>query len=337
MKRVRVSLHEIVEYKNMSLALYKVAKGKRNRKDVQHFFLNIEASISQLQHDILNQESPYGHYRSFTIYDPKKRLIHAACFEDRILHHALMNITGDVFEKAMVDNTYACRPKKGVHKAVKRVQEHLRAYSHYGKIDIDSYFANIDHQILLSVLMRKFKGREIKHLFNQILQSHQNSKIQNCGLPIGSLTSQYFANYYLDGLDRFLNNDPRVRKSVRYMDDVIWWCDCRNDVKSVLKEVTGYLRLQRRLLVKPSTQIQKSSQGVTYCGFRISQGCMRLSKRRKKRYQERRLYWEAAYQRGEIDALQLQSAYSAVHSITAGTDSQKWLQKNLSLHPPIDV
>lgn len=337
MKRVKVTLQETAEYKNLSLALYKAAKEKRHRNEVQYFFKNVEGNLKQLQDDILNQQSPYGRYRCFTIHDPKKRLIHAACFEDRILHHALMNKTAHIFERAMVDNTYACRPQKGVHKAVKQVQKHLRAYPYYVKIDIDAYFSNIDHEILMKILMSKFKGDEIRQLFYRILKSHQIDHQQSRGLPIGSLTSQFFANYYLDGLDRLLNNDAQVRKSLRYMDDIIWWCDSRAIAKSTLNKVKSYLFSQRNLNIKPSIQIQKSTQGVTYCGFCLTQGTIRLSKRKKRRYQQRRLYWERAYQKGEINALQLQQAYAAVHSITTATDSLKWRQMNLKLHPSIEV
>ena len=335
MKRTKITLYDIAEYKNLSLALYKAAKGKRHRDEVQRFFKNVEANLNKLARDILIQKLPYGRYRSFSIHDPKKRLIHAACFEDRIFHHALMNKAGALFERAMVDNSYACRPNKGVHKAVKQVQKHLRSYCYYGKIDISGYFAMIDHTLLLKVLMQKFKGTEIRDQFKRILKSYQPNEGQ--GLPIGSLTSQYFANYYLDGLDRLLNNDNRVRKSIRYMDDIMWWCDTKEQTKAVLSTVSCFFSEHRHLQIKPSIQIQKSSQGVSYCGFRISQGAMRLSRRRKKRYQQRRLYWETAYQQGEIDALQLQSVYDAVHSITAGTDSNQWRQQNLRLHPPIEV
>lgn len=335
MKRTKITLAEIAELNNLSLALYKAARGKRKRAEIQRFFQYSDSNLNQISNDILNEQLPYGRYRSFYIHDPKKRLIHAACFEDRIFHHAVMNIAGAAFEKAMVDNSYACRPEKGVHKAVKNVQKHLQAYKWYGKIDIDGYFAAIDHQILLAVLMQKFKGQDIQRQLWRILQSHQAEKGE--GLPIGSLTSQYFANYYLNGLDRLLNNDSRVRKSIRYMDDIIWWCDSRENTKAVLKQIKEYLWQQRCLTVKPSVQIQKSTQGVTYCGFRISQGCMRLSRRRKRRYQERRLYWEQEYQKGNIDALQLQAAYAAVHSITEGTDSKAWRQKNLQMYPAVDA
>jgi len=121
------------------------------------------------------------------------------------------------------------------------------------------------------------------------------------------------------------------------MDDVIWWCDSRAVAKNTLNKVRSYLSSQRNLNIKPSIQIQKSRQGVTYCGFCLTQGTIRLSKRKKRRYQQRRLYWEQAYQKGEVDALQLQQTYAAVHSITTVTDSLKWRQLNLKLHPSIEV
>jgi hypothetical protein len=139
------------------------------------------------------------------------------------------------------------------------------------------------------------------------------------GLPIGSLTSQYFANYYLDGLDRLLADSPAVRTHIRYMDDIIWWCDSREVAQETLQTIRDWLQQERGLQIKPNVQIQPSKQGVTYCGFRILQGAIRLSRRRKRRYQQRRQYWEQLYLNGKIDANQLQLAHAAVHAITAGT------------------
>ena len=126
MKRKTITLEEIAEIKNLMIAFHKAAKGKRYRDDVQHFLQRFDENINQLGADIWQQTLPYGRFREFQIYDPKKRLIHAACFEDRIFHHALMNLAGDVLERAMSPTSYACRPNRGVHKAVKKVQKHLR-------------------------------------------------------------------------------------------------------------------------------------------------------------------------------------------------------------------
>lgn len=317
----------------MSLAFYKASKGKRYRHDVQSFGYDLDKNIQQLAQDIRAERLPYGRFREFQIYDPKKRLIHAACFEDRIFHHALMNISGSVLEKAMSPTSFACRPEKGVHKAVKQVQKHLRSFAYYGKIDINGYFASIPHQKLLDVLMTRFKGLEIKKQFKRCIDCYENSP--QTGLPIGSLTSQYFANYYLDGLDRFLNQRVSVRANIRYMDDIIWWCDNKQQVKHTLLAIKKWMQ-ERELQLKSNVQIQPSNKGVTYCGFRILQGSIRLSRRRKRRFLQRRQYWEKLYQQGLIDELHLQKAYASVEAITAGTDSLAWRKENLRLHPPLN-
>ena len=322
MKRQFISLESIATYENLVLAFYKAAKGKRFRRDVQSFLEQFEKNIAQLSQDIINEKMPYGRYREFYIYDPKKRLIHAACFEDRIFHHAVMNRAGEILERSMSPTSYACRPQKGVHKASVRVQKNLQSYSYYVKIDISGYFAAIDHSQLMQVLQRRFKGQAFIEQLERIINSYEASSQQ--GLPIGSLSSQYFANYYLDGLDRYLENHSQVRAYVRYMDDIIWWCDSKLLAKKVLREVSHWLQQERHLIIKPSIQIQPSKQGVTYCGFRILQGAIRLTRRRKHRYQQRRKYWEAIYLQGVINAAQLQRVYASVHAITSNTDSKAW-------------
>lgn len=332
MRRKKITLIEIAEWNNLNLAIYKAAKGKRNRRDVVCFFENLDNKLAQLADDIRQAKLPYGKYREFKIYDPKQRIIHAACFEDRIFHHAMMNKAGNVLEKAMLLTSYACRSNMGIHKAAKVVQQHIRSYPWYCKIDIKSYFANIDHHLLHDVLMRRFKGGEIDQQLWRILSSYQIE--EGKGLPIGSLTSQYFANYFLDGLDRLLDNHPLVLAHIRYMDDCVWWCEDKQTAKRVLNLVRDYLWQERLLTVKQNVQIQKSKQGIVFCGYRIFAGTVRMSLRRKRRYQQRRMYWEAVYQAGLIDGNQLQNAYAAVHAITQGTDSRAWINKNLELHPP---
>jgi hypothetical protein len=184
-------------------------------------------------------------------------------------------------------------------------------------------------------LLARFKGTEFTRLLKRLIACHEFQKGK--GLPIGSLTSQYFANYYLDGLDRFLQQHTDVRARIRYMDDIVWWCDSKAQVKTLLGEVENYLREQRQLVIKPAIQIQRSSQGISYCGYRILPGTVQMSLRRKRRYQQRRLFWEREYLLGNINATQLQNAYAAVHSIAQGTDSLGWRRLNLQHHPPISV
>jgi hypothetical protein len=333
MKRIRIDLEDIAEQKNLTLALHRAARGKRLRPDVAAFLARADSALNQLNHDILARRMPLGRFRSFQILDPKKRMIHAACFPDRVFHHAVMNQAGPVLERAMGPNSFACRPGMGVHKAVRKVQKNLQKYSWYVKIDIKGYFADIRHDLVLQVLLRRFKGQEFRLQLQRILDSYATAP--NMGLPIGSLTSQYFANFFLNDLDQLLDNDQRVRAQVRYMDDIVWWTDSKKTAKAVLRDVDCWLRELRGLTIKNTVQIQPVKQGITWCGFRVCQGTIRLSRRRKRNFQQRRRYWEQLFLDGRIDELQLQAGYTAVQAITAGTDSRGWQRENLHRHPPL--
>jgi RNA-directed DNA polymerase len=335
MKRVRISLEQIADRTNLNLALHKAAQGKRQRNQIAPFLQQADTHLNRLAADILDARLPYGRFRTFTIHDPKRRTIHAPCFEDRIFHHAVINLAGSVLERAMLPTSFACRPGLGVHRAAQRVQQGIRRYAWYCQIDISRYFASIDHGILLSVLLRRFKGHAFGRQLQRLLDSYHHRPGK--GLPIGSLTSQYFANYYLDGLDRLLDGLPQVPVHVRYMDDIVWWGDDKQQVRQVLQQVEDYLRDQRQLSIKPAWRFQRSVQGIGFCGYRILPGIMRLSVRRKRRYQQRRLYWERQYRLGKITATQLQTAYAAVHAILHDTDSNAWRDQNLRHHPPISV
>ncbi|MBU0655167.1 MAG: reverse transcriptase/maturase family protein [Gammaproteobacteria bacterium] len=332
MKRRKIDLADIIDWHNLHLAVWKAARGKRHRPDVIHFTNHLDSNLARLANDIMQASVPYARYREFHIHDPKERLIHAACFEDRVLHHAIMNLAEPVFERTLVPTTYACRPVKGVHKAITQVQTNLRRYPWYVKVDISGYFPSINHHTLFGLLQRRFKGDDFLYLLWRIIDScpAQPGK----GLPIGSLTSQHFANYYLDGADRFLLEFCKVRAHVRYMDDTLFWCDSHEEAAARLAELSDWLHEQRHLRVKPEPQINRSSRGVSYCGYRVLPGAVLLSRRKRQRYQQLRLQWEQAWLDGEITELELQQVYQSVHAITLHADSDAWRRQNLRLYPP---
>ncbi len=332
MKPTRINLNEIASIDNLVLAVWKAARGKRTRPDIAHFISRLDRSLTHLNADILEGRAPYGIYRSFIIEDPKQRLIHAACFEDRVLHHAIMNLAESAFERALVPTTYACRPGFGMHRAAAQVQRNLQRYHWFGKVDVDGYFPAIDHLRLLKLLARRFKGAPFLNLLGRIIDSYHATPGK--GLPIGSLTSQHFANTYLGGADRFLLTHPLVCAHVRYMDDIIWWGRDKADIKRVLEELRNYLEQEWYLMLKPEVQINRSELGVTYCGYRVMRGAIRLTLRKRRRYAERRRIWEAAWEAGRLDSLQLQRGYDAVHAITLHADSLAWRRQQLFLRPP---
>ncbi len=335
MKRVSITLEDIANLDNLVRAAHRAGRGKRTRDDVRRFFERFDENINWLSRDIRDSLTPYGHFRHFTIRDPKPRVIHAACFEDRIFHHAAMNLAGPVLERALTPTTFACREGMGNHAAVKEVQRHLRRFPWYVKIDIRHYFDEIDHACLYRLLQRRFKGRDFLALLQRTIDCYRVTPGK--GLPIGSLTSQHFANYYLDGLDRYLLEGLGVCAQVRYMDDVIWWVRSREEARETLARVFHYAGEERSLTVKANTQINRGAHGVSFCGYRVTPGRIGLSRRRRRRYQQLRRKWELAYIEGRIDELTLQRAYDAVHAITLPGDSAGWRGQNLMRHPPLEV
>jgi RNA-directed DNA polymerase len=333
MHRQRIELDEIAAWDNLQLATWKAAQGKRTRPDVASFTAGLDERLAQLNADILAERVPYGQYRAFVIHDPKQRLIHAACFEDRVLHHAIMNLAEPVFEKSLVATTYACRPGKGVHLAVAQVQKNLQRYPWFVQVDVNGYFPSIDQERLLDLLSRRFKGAGFMQLLRRIVESYQ--AIPGKGLPIGSLTSQHFANYYLDGADRFLLGHPAICAHVRYMDDIVWWCKDKNSARLVLAELSSYLSEDCKLSLKPNPQINRSTRGLTYCGFRIFPCTIRLTNRKQRRYRLLRRRYEAAWEQSNITDRELQSAYDAILAAALPAKSQSWRQRDLQLHPSV--
>jgi retron-type reverse transcriptase len=335
MRRTTIRLADVAAFDNVVLAAYRAARSKHTRQDVRRFFSDFDKNISLLSEKILGGSAPVGCYREFVIHDPKRRTIHAACFEDRVFHHALMHFVGPVLDGALLPNTFACRQGKGHHAAIARVRDLLLRYPWYVKIDIAQYFPAIDHTLLLALLLRKFKGVGIDQLFSRILASYVSKPGK--GLPIGALTSQYFANYYLDGADRFVSALDGVQGYLRYMDDMIWCCKTKAAAVAALNAATHYLEAERFLSVKPDVEINRSTHGVTFCGYRVKHGQILLTRRRKNRYRVLRQKCETAYSGEVIDAVQLQQRYDAVRAITLPANATSWRRKELLRHPAIEV
>ncbi len=332
MKRSGVSLQTIVDLPNLVQAFYLAARGKRQRRDVRDFQADLFTRLATLQRELLDGDYRPGNMSRFHIRDPKPRIIHAPCFRDRVLHHALMAHVGPVLDRALVFDTYACRVGKGTLAAVLRCRQHCRRFPWYVKVDMRAYFASVDHTILKSLLRRRLKNPKVLAFIDLLIGSY--SSAPGRGLPIGALTSQHFANFYLSGFDRWLLERDSVLGMVRYMDDVVWWCDSRASAKASLQDAQGFLREALHLKIKPDAQLNRSTRGVTLCGYRVLPGALRLTRRRRERYAVCRRRWERAYARGEIDSLVLQAGYSSALGMTIHADAAAWRREQLQRRPP---
>jgi len=322
-RRDRITLEMIAERANLMLAVWKAARGKRTRPAVTRYLDDLDRNLNALADEILTERAPRGRFHTFTIHDPKRRTITAACFADRVLHHAILNLAESRFERMLVPSTYACRPGKGVHAAVAAVQRHLQCCDDRPwlvQVDVDGYFPSIDHRILTELLARRFKDDRFLALLGRIIDRGASSG-RACGLPIGSLTSQHFANAYLDGADRFLLSLPGVRGHVRYMDDIVWWCRDRRVASESLRELVGHLRETRALRLKTSARIVRSECGLQYCGFRVRRGVVLASSRKLSRYRRACRRIEEAMKRGRVAEQDIQRASDGALATLAGCET----------------
>lgn len=331
MRRSPLTLEAVADWHNLAAAFHRAARGKRQQPEVQRYAERLETELKRLRSGILDGDLALGRTRRFRIRDPKPRLIHAPCFRERVLHHALMSQVGPVLDRTLVDDTYACRPGKGTLAAVQRATEHARRWSWWAKIDMRAYFASIDHAILKAQLTRRFKSPGLLDLMGRIIDAHHDAPGR--GLPIGALSSQQFANFYLGGLDRHLLENCRVCGLVRYMDDLVWWGESRKAVRQAVEAACDFAADALALQVKRPLQLGRSSNGLDLCGFRILPGRLLLSRRRKRRYIEHRRHWEEAWIEGRIDDRALQAGYASALALTLPADAAGWRREQLRRAP----
>ncbi len=331
MKRCTLTLETVANWKNLTAAYRRAARGKRQNLRVKQFSAHFESRLAELRKAILDSSYVPKPYRCFQINDPKPRTIHAPHFADRVVHHALMYHAGPEIDRYLVDDTFACRTGKGTLAAVQRCQQHVQRFEWYAKIDMRSYFTSIDHYRLNRMLCRRFKNKQIQQLFARIIDSYHADSGK--GLPIGALSSQYFANFYLSSLDRYLLEELGVQGMVRYMDDVIWFDRDKQRIQAQLKQVREFVCNGLALTIKSNEQINRSSRGLTACGCRITRQGLRLTARKRHRYIQNRTKWEQAYVKGLIDEVALQQGFAATYSMVAHADSLGWRQAQLRRNP----
>lgn len=281
MKRAGNLIHKIANPDNLRLAFYKARKGKDAKPEVIEYSNNLDENLLSLRNQILSANVEVGNYHFFTIYDPKKRQICAASFSERVLHHAIMNVCHIFFEQQQIFDSYATRINKGTYAALNRAECFQSKYKWFLKLDIRKYFDSIDHNILFILLQRKFKDSQLLQILKKIIESYETE--QNKGLPIGNLTSQYFANYYLSFADRFIKQELKIPAYVRYMDDMVL---CSNSKEHLLKagKATTIFLYEKLALKLKTYDLNINTHGLTFLGYRLFKDKIRVSSKSKTRF-----------------------------------------------------
>ncbi len=322
MKRAGNLFDRIADRDNLRLAFSRASHGKRSRPNVRTFAENLEENLLRLQIGLRNESLLLGRHRQFVIHDPKERIITAPCFEERVLHHAVMNVCESVFEQFLIDDTFACRRGKGQIAALARAQSFARRFPAFLKLDIRKYFDSIPHANLLDRLVRRFKDRKLLDLFDRLVRGFRPDVGR--GLPIGSLLSQHFANFYLGWLDRFVKEQLRVPGYVRYMDDMALWTDSTTSLQAVQAKVAAFLWDHLGLKLKAHPYVNHTTHGMEFLGARVFPTHMVLNRRSRVRFQHRLRALEAQYRAGNISERELQDRATALVAFTRTSGLATW-------------
>lgn len=283
----------------MFLAWREFRRGKSKKLDIQEFEFNLEDNIFQLHAELINKTYQHSSYTSFYVTDPKLRHIHKACVRDRVLHHAVFRVLYLIFDKSFIFDSYSCRIGKGTHRAVRRLKSFCDKLSANDsrsisilKCDVRKFFDSVDQTILLDIIGRKVKNDGVIWLIEKIVKSFETGNGR--GLPIGNVTSQLFANIYLNELDQFIKHELRIRYYLRYCDDFVILSREKERLLGLVNRISNFLHDQLKLVIHPDKIfIRKYRQGIDFLGSVIRPYCVTLrtktTKRMLKRIKEQNL------------------------------------------------
>ena len=302
-KTVRNKFQKALTYENLMEAHKKSQKGKKGRENVIKFNLKQEEYVDWLYEQIKTKKYKHGGYTTFYVTEPKLRKIEASSYKDRIVHRWCVDQFLDkAFTQQFINNSYACIKGKGMHRAALAVQKGMKEckkkYGEYYilKMDVAKYFPSINVEILMNIIKRKIKDKEILELIEEIVYSKTAYK----GLPIGNLTSQILANVYYNEADQFIKHKLKVRYYYRYMDDSIILMKDKEKLKNIKKQIERFIEENLELEFNKKTNIFKSKQGVNFCGYKINEYRMKIRQKGKKKVKKKVKYLKNQIKKGNM-------------------------------------
>lgn len=306
----------ITSFENLLEAAHRAQKGRRYRDSTLAFNARLEENLHMLRMELLDGSYQPGEYRDFFIEDSKKRLISAAPYRDRVVHHAVMAVIEPLFDRSFIFDTYACRKGKGSHAALLRFRHFLAGHRYVLKCDIRKYFQSMDHEILLAKLERRIACPPTMELLRRIVGSRdfnaQNPPayfpgddlfaplVRRRGIPVGNLTSQFFANLFLNDFDHWLTEELRAGPYVRYVDDFCVFGNDKGALNAVREEIARRLGELRLLMHEGKSRIYTHREGIEFLGFRHLPGQVRVRRENVLRFKRRMRDLQSEYRLGRV-------------------------------------
>lgn len=293
--------NDIISIDSLFQAWEEFKKDKKKREDVLTFERNLEDNLFLLYKDLRNKRYKHSGYESFFVRDPKIRHIHKAKVRDRIVHHLISKKLEVIFDKTFYFHSYSCRKSKGTHKAVKVFAQLARKAScnntsplYILKCDIRKFFDNVDHQILTNLLKKKIDNPDLLLLLDEIIGSFASDytidpKIPK-GMPIGNLTSQIFANIYMDPLDKYIKHTVKAEYYIRYADDFVIMNKDPDYLKQLIPQIAEFLKTNLSFSLHPNkVSIENYYLGTDFLGYVIFPHFI-IPKTRTKRRMFKKIY-----------------------------------------------
>lgn len=324
MKSYGELFEQVISEENLLLAMRRAARGKRDREPVRAFLVKQDVEIAALRSELANGEYAPKPFHCFRIYDPKPRLISCSAFRDRVVHQALCAVICPLLERSFIYDSYGCRVGKGIHRAIRRAQFQSRRHGWFWKADIRRFFDSIPLTRLEAMLLPRFREVRMRELLAIVIRhgAREADRATARGLPIGSLTSQWFANCYLDTFDHWLLESYGAKAYVRYMDDFVVWGSNKDALFACWQESSIWLRDSLGLALKQEACfVAPVTEGLPFLGHRIYPGFVRKRGIRLRRTRRRIRKLESAFEQGRIAEA---SFVDRVRALSANAPLSRW-------------
>jgi hypothetical protein len=322
MKRENYLIERIADPDNLRLAFWKAQRTKSCHTEVVAFRGLLDKNLMLLRNEILQGTVHVGDYRYFTISDPKERLICASSFRERVLHHALINVCHDNFDHYQIYGSYACRLGKGTYAALERAKKFQQQYQWFLKMDVRKYFYSISHSVLKHLLTKRFKEYKLLNIFNSIIDSYSASA--DCGLPIGNLTSQYFANHYLAVADRYVLEHLHIPAYVRYMDDMVLWTNNKAQLLTAGRALEQFIDNTLHLQLKEFC-LNNTDRGLPFLGYLLYPHKICLGKSSRQRFASKLAMYSCKLASNEWTQYEYQQHVLPLLAFTNHANAKKWI------------
>ena len=289
-KTIKKCFDNKLTYINLYNAYYRICKNKRNKSYILKYEIDLETNLTNLLNDLKNNNYKPGKYHEFIIFEPKKRLIKALPFRDRIVHQwYIEEFIKPYIIPRFINDSYSCIENKGSHKGIKKLQKYMRSYYQKNKdyyvlkCDISNFFYNVDKNILFNILKKYISDKKLLNLTKIIIFDDQ----EEIGIPIGNYTSQYFANIYLNELDYYIKEELKVKYYIRYMDDFVLLLDNKEECKRIKKLIENFLNDKLHLQLNKKSKYFHNSFGIDFLGYRAFNDYLLLRKNSKRKIRKK--------------------------------------------------